>query len=224
MRGTADLHLLDTPLPELLREVTGLEPELSGSHVRLDTGADVRSTQRLALGDVGGGVVLLTWPAELVPQAHYLYDGKRAPRLLAAARDGAWDVDARPHLAFWNSRASQRLYTNPRIGVEDYVARWAGPDRRRIGQHEAKTVRPGLWPWLLEHGYASPEDEEELDLFLARLGRRPAHLRPGLRLLRRWQRDDVTTLYDRGELTNEIRSSVNRLLLAVGDRPLLAVR
>ena len=33
--------------------------------------AGVRSTQRLALGEVGGGIVALTWPAELVAQAHY---------------------------------------------------------------------------------------------------------------------------------------------------------
>lgn len=222
MRGTADLHLLETPLPELLREVTDLEPKPPGSHVRLDEGAGVRSTQRLALGDVGGGAVVFTWPAELGPQAHYLYDGERAPRLLAAARDGGWEADARPHLAFRNSRASQRLYTNPVISVEDYIARWAGADGRRIGQHEADAVRRGLWPWMLERGYASPTDEPELEPFLARLGRRPAHLRPGLRLLRRWRRDEVEALHRRGALANEIRSAVNRLLVAVGDPPLAA--
>jgi restriction system protein len=35
-----------------------------------------------------------------MPPAHYLYDGERGPRLLAAARDGVWGVDTRPHLAF----------------------------------------------------------------------------------------------------------------------------
>jgi hypothetical protein len=222
VRGTADLHLLETPLPEFLRDVTGLVPKPGGTHVRLDEGAGIRSTQRLALGDVGGGVVVFTWPAELGPQAHYLYDGERASRLLAAARDGGWDVDPRPHLAFRNSRASQRLYTNPLIGADDYVAGWAGADGRRIGQHEADTVRRGLWPWMLERGYASPTDEQELEPFLARLGRRPAHLRPGLRLLRRWRRDDVEAIQRRGALANEIRSAVNRLLVAVGDPPLRA--
>jgi hypothetical protein len=154
VRGTADQHLLDTPSPELLREVAGLEPERSGSHVLLDEGAGVRSTQRLALSTVGGDVVALTWPAELVTQARYLYDGERAPRLLAAAREGGWEVDTRPHLAFRNSRAAQRFYTNPTIGVNEYVARWAGPDGRRIGQHEPGAIRTGLWPWLLERGYA----------------------------------------------------------------------
>src|SRR5437016_13356298 len=152
MRGTDDLHLLETPLPQLLREVTGLDPEPSGGHVRLDR-AGVRSTQRVAMGDVGGGIVAFTWPGELTAQARYLYDGGRAARLLRAARAGDWEVDLRPHLAFRNSRAAQRLYTNPTIGVAEYIARWAGPDGRRIGQQEASTIQNEVWPWLQEGGY-----------------------------------------------------------------------
>jgi hypothetical protein len=152
-----------------------------------------------------------------VPQARYLYDGERAPRLLAAAREAGWEVDTRPHLAFRNSRAAQRFYTNPTIGVDEYVARWAGPDGRRIGQHEPGAIRTGLWPWLLERGYASHADEPELEPFLARLGRRPAHLRPGLRLLRRWRGNEIAALGGRDALAHEIRSAVNRLLTAVGD-------
>jgi hypothetical protein len=38
--------------------------------------------------------------------------------------------------------------------VDDYVARWAGPDGRKIGQHERRTIRSRLWP-VLQRGYAS---------------------------------------------------------------------
>lgn len=124
MRGTVELPLFENPLPELLREVTGSAPVSSGTHVVLET-LGVRSTQRLALADVGGDVAAFTWPGELARQAHYLYAAGRASRLLTAARDGGWEVDPRPHLAFWNSHARQRLYTNPTIGTEEYVA--AGP-------------------------------------------------------------------------------------------------
>lgn len=220
MRGTADLHLLETPLPELAREVAGVPAELSG-HVLLE-GVGVRSTQRLALGDIGGGIVAFTWPGELVPQARHLYDNTRAERLLAVARETGWDADARPHLAFRNSHPRQRLYTNPTIGIDEYVRRWAGPDGRRIGAHEQSTIRHGLWPWLIARGYASAEDEQELEPFLSRLGKRPAHLRPGLRLLRRWERDEVVALRGRGLLAGEIRAAVNRLLSAVADQPLPA--
>jgi hypothetical protein len=65
VRGTDDLHLIDSPMPELPREVTGVEPDRSGRHAMLKA-AGVRSTQRLGLGEVGGGIAALTWPAELV--------------------------------------------------------------------------------------------------------------------------------------------------------------
>jgi hypothetical protein len=219
MRGTADLQLLETPLPELLFEVTGLAPIGRTDHVLLES-VGVRSTQRLALGEVGGGVVAFTWPGELVEQARHLYESKRAPRLLGAGREGGWEVDMRPHLAFRNSHPRQRLYTNPTIDVGKYVTQWAGPDGRRIGAHDPDTIRDGLWPWMLKRGYASSEDEPELDRFLGALGRRPAHLRPGLRMLRRWSADEVGRLRVRGELAGEIRSAVNFLLVAMDDRPL----
>lgn len=211
--------MLETPLPELLFEVTGLEARGTADHVLLES-AGVRSTQRLALGEVGGGVVAFTWPGELVSQAKHLYESKRAPRLLAAGREGGWEVDMRPHLAFRNSHPRQRLYTNPTIDAEQYVTQWAGPDGRRIGAHDPDTIRNGLWPWMLERGYASADDEQELDAFLAALGRRPAHLRPGLRMLRGWEAGEVRRLRDRGELAGEIRSAVNRLLAATDDPPL----
>jgi hypothetical protein len=220
VRGLSDLHLLETPVPDLLHEVSRLEPEPSG-HVLLD-GVGVRSTQRLALGDVGGGIAAFTWPAELQPQARYLYRGERAHALIDAADKGGWDVDMRPHLAFWLSSPEERVYLKPTISLEEYVAQWAGPDRGYIRQHDRRSVLPELWPWLLERGYASPEDEAFLGRYLDRLTakKRAAHLRPGLRLLRRWSRDEVIEHRARGELANEVRASVNRLLVAVGDPPL----
>src|SRR3954468_5446398 len=86
--GPDDLHLFATPLPDLLREVTGIEPEFSGHgirghHVLFD---DVQSTQRLAMADVGGGVLAALWPAELKTQSEYLYGNRLAGPMLAAAR------------------------------------------------------------------------------------------------------------------------------------------
>jgi hypothetical protein len=69
-----DDHLLDSPDRDLLREVTGVEPDRSGKHAILP-GAGRRSTQRVGLGDVGGAVVVFTWPGELAGQARRLYDG-----------------------------------------------------------------------------------------------------------------------------------------------------
>lgn len=222
MRALDDRLLLGTPLPELLREITGLEPEASG-HVVL-AGAGVRSTQRLAAGDVGGGVALLTWPAELQPQAKYLYSHDRARRLLKAAKDHDWLVEPRPHLAFWLSRPHERLYLEPTLSPEDYVAIWAGPAGAKIGQHETGTIATGLWPWLRERRLASGGEEALLEPFVARLKarNRAAHFRPGLRLLRRWSREAVAELSRRRELTSALRASVNALLAAVDDAQLPA--
>jgi hypothetical protein len=205
VRGLADLHLLETPDDVLLREVTGVELEPSG-HALLDGGPGVRSTQRLALGNVGGGIVVFTWPGELQPQAKYLYTGDRAQRLLAAAAADDWEVDVRPHLAFWLSTPEERAYLNPTLDPEEYVARWSGPDRGHIRQHEAAAVETELWRWLLERGHASRQDEVMLGPYVKRLTtrKRAAHLRPGLRLLRRWSAEDVQHLRRHGALAGEI--------------------
>jgi hypothetical protein len=98
MRGP-DNRLLGTGNRELLREVTGVDPDRSGVNAVLpDTRK--RATQRVGLGAVGGGIVVFTWPGELVDQARRLYDGSRAPRLLAAAGEGGRRVELRPHLAY----------------------------------------------------------------------------------------------------------------------------
>ena len=90
------------------------------------------------------------------PQARYLYKGDRGRRLLVVAAEDGWEVDTRPHLAFWLSSPEERLYMNPMIGPEAYVERWSGADFTRIGQHDRLTIPvAGLWPWLLERGYAS---------------------------------------------------------------------
>ena len=211
-----DASLLEHPLPELARRVTGRAPARTNQHVDLgDLG--VRSTQRLAVCDQGGGVAMLTWPAELMPQARYLYAEGRGRRLLAAADAGGWDVEPRPHLAFRNAGYRLRLYMNPTLSTRAYVDGWSGPDLDWVRQHPPETVRGELWPWLRARGYASAEDDAELEPFMRRLGKRGAHVRPGLRLLRRWPRDEVAELNERGELAPTLRDQLNRVLRSVGD-------
>jgi O-acetyl-ADP-ribose deacetylase len=164
---------------------------------------------------------MLTWPAEMKPQALYLYSQGRAQRLLEAAEAGGWHVDPRPHLAFRNAGARLRLYINPTMSARDYVEGWSGPDLGRLGAHPPDTVRAELWPWLRTRRYASGEDDELLEPFLRRLGKRDAHLRPGLRLLRRWPINEVASLEERGGLVSTLRDEVNRILCSVGD-PALA--
>jgi hypothetical protein len=70
-------------------------------------------------------------------------------------------------------------------------------------------VRRTLWLWLKERGYASESDDGVLERFLVIVGCRDVHLRPALRLHRRWPADEAKELEARGELVAAVRNAVN---------------
>ena len=84
--GADDLELFLDPQPELLEEISGIEVEPGGLHVKLEDHG-VRSTQRLALSGFGGGLIAALWPAELKPQAEYLHGQQLASPMIACARE-----------------------------------------------------------------------------------------------------------------------------------------
>lgn len=214
----------ESPRPDLLRKITGIEPEPSGVHVLLDQHAGVRSIQRLALSDLGGGIIVGFWPAELKPQADFLYQEGRGTRMVEAARLSGWDVRPSPHLAFFTAPASRRLYMAPEIDAAEYARRWEGPDGSHIGQYSPEEVRSNLWPWLKARGYASTDDDSVLEEFLVILGRRAAHLRPGMRFKRHWHPDEMAALGGIHELARTIRKDVNTILRAAEEPTLPAAK
>jgi hypothetical protein len=73
-------------------------------------------------------------------------------------------------------------------------------------------VRRHLWPWLKRRGYADDEDDPTLDRWLIeKLKRRPALLRPGLRL---------KCHYSGGVDPATIRADITAILGAAGEPPL----
>jgi hypothetical protein len=176
-------------LMALLREAAGIDrvrPEprpAIGAAVMLDAAIGTRSTQRISLQQQGDKLVLGTWPAELKPQAEALYRTGRAQRLvgLIVENPEAWDARPNVHLAYRNALPTQRLYMTCRHTLTEYVQRWTGDDFAQIGAHPHNDIRENLRPWLRERQYAGPEDDERLEAFLKRLGRRDAHLRPGIK-------------------------------------------
>lgn len=211
----------------LLREATGIggvEPERrpgTGATVILDTVISTRSTQRISLQQQDGNLALCTWPGELKPQAEALYRTSRAQRLtdFLAQRHGEWLATPNVHLAYRFATPSQRLYLNCQVETAEYIRRWSGADFAQIRAHHCDEIKTVLWPWLRERQYAAPEDDQQLDAFLERLGRRDAHLRPGIRLRRTWPWPHAVDLDERGALVTEIRAAVTELLTIL-DEPL----
>lgn len=85
--GADGLDLLGDPLLELLTDVARVPPEPERDWVHLEDRLGFRSTQRLRIGELAGSVVVATWPAELTPQARYLYGDGLGPALVAAAME-----------------------------------------------------------------------------------------------------------------------------------------
>ena len=207
--GPNDLDLYASPRSDLLREITRLEPVGSGTHVLLE-GRGIRSTQRVALGDVGGVSILAIWPAELKEQGLYLYGQRKARPMIRCALSRAWSAEAAPQLAFRSSQPALRLYMSPDIDPLEYARRWEEEDWEWVGAHPRPDVLRTLWPWLKGRGYVTDADDGIVEQWLdSCLGRRDAFLRPGLRLKRRCRPEDSPA---------ELRDELNAIL-AAADEP-----
>jgi hypothetical protein len=100
----------------VLREATGIadvKPDRRPwiATVMLDEAIRTKSTQRISLRHQAEGLGLVTFPAELKPQAEALYRTGRAQRLLnfLAEHREAWQARPNVHLAFRNAPVAQRL-------------------------------------------------------------------------------------------------------------------
>ena len=185
----------------------------------LDSAIGTKSTQRLSLEQQADVLILRTWLAELKPQAEALYRTGRAQGLmqLLIERRAVWYARPNLHLAFRSAPAAQRLYPHCRLGASEYVHQWSGDDFAQIGAHHRDEIRQSLWPWLRNRQYAGPEDDEQLDAFLNRLGRRDVHLRPSLEVTRSWPWAQAVDLDERGAMTSNVRTAVAELLSALGE-------
>ena len=105
--GYDGLDLRGDPRPELLIDVARVQPEPRDEWVRLEGRLGFRSTQRLWIGDVPGGVAVATWPASLRGRrvTSTVADSARLLWLLRSSADGR--SSRRPTL-----RTTQRRQTD----------------------------------------------------------------------------------------------------------------
>jgi hypothetical protein len=219
--GDDGLDLLGDPLPELLTDVAGVQPQPGGEWVHLKDKLGFRSIQRLVIRDVAGSVVVATWPAELAVQARYLYGGGLGSALVAAAIERGWTVIPSPHIAYYSASPGRRLYMCPLVAPLDYTACWEDEDgfRRVGGNYTREYVEDQLWPWLKQRGFADNGDDTVLRRFLDEYLRLPAQMRPGLRLRRVWTRAEAAQLGS--ALAETIRSEFDAVF-AVAAEPTLS--
>jgi hypothetical protein len=211
-------------LAALLRHATGIDEAKGESQPRVGAFAMLegsQSTQRLSLQRLDDEFALCTWPAELKPQARAFYKSERSVRLLRLVQaGGVWQARPNVHLAYRGARpVDQRLYMDCRLELEEYVDRWRGQDFEQIRAWPHDRIREELWPWLRERGYASSDDDDRLGPFLERLGRRQAHLRPGVAVWHVWPWAAAIELDERGALVAEVEAAI-RELLTVLEEPL----
>jgi hypothetical protein len=208
-------------LAGLLRDATGIDDVFHEDRPDADASVMVRikaigskSTERLSLWWQPGGLALGTWPAELKEQAKATYRTGRAQRIVdfAAGDPASWRVGSNLYLAYRFASVSQRVYLTCNLGLEEYVRGWLGEDFAFVGGHHRDRVRPVLWPWLLERGYASAADGTLLPGFLDRLGKRDAHLRPGIGLQRSWSSAEAASLDGADALAEELRAAITEIL------------
>jgi len=127
---------------------------------------------------------------------------------------------ATSHYAFRGlSRKAERSGAGRRGKLVGHQPGVKGKDFDQIRAHRHDEIRQSLWPWLRQRQYAGPEDDQQLDAFLRRLGRRDAHLRPGIEIRRIWAWAHAVDLDERGALVGEVCTAVCELLTAL-DEPL----
>jgi hypothetical protein len=112
--GEDGLDLLGDPLPKLLTDVAGVQPQPGRDWVHLKDKLGFRSTQRLVIREGADGVVVATWPTELAEQARYLYGGGLGSALVAAAIERGWTVIPSPHIPRPSTMPAIRNSPGPR--------------------------------------------------------------------------------------------------------------
>lgn len=212
-------------LMALLRHATGVDEVRAGgsgsAEAMLDAALGTRCVQRLMLRREGDELVLAIAAGELKPQALAFYASGRATRAVKLADGEGWTASPSLYLGYRGAQTqAQRLYPTCRLSLDEYVRRWSEEDQGHIGAYQHDKVRTELWPWLKQRGYASQEDDRHLDEFLDALGRRDAHLRPRVEIVRRWAWPEAEHLDERKQLASEVREATTDLLSALEEPPL----
>lgn len=225
-RAAGDQGRINRRLRAIVLSASGVPPRDRSQYLMLDELLGTTSVQRAELAvvtrDGAPEMWLEMWAGESIPQAKHLYAEGRAGHLVDLDADEEWEVTPNVHLSFRHAHWRQRLYLDAwSLPINEYVGRWTDGGMDWVAQYDVEVLRAEVWPWLLEQGLAQPSEDDELDAFIDRLGRRKAYLRPGIAIRRTWPLAEAEQLDDDGALVGQVRESINAVLACL-DEPLLA--
>lgn len=209
-----------------LRAILEAATNITASDTRdpiISLDAHATSIERARLLRDGTDLTLAAWPAELKAQALWLYtQPSRVARL--GSLEGEFELSPNAHLAYRWAAPPQRFWLETPFSVPEYLEFWSSEEGlSRIRQHSADEVRRELWPWLIQHGFASADDEANLESFLERAGGRGVTPRPGVQVVKAWDYDEAVRLDGSdGVLSRQVLNGLNEIMAAL-DEPLLPV-
>ena len=197
---------------ESATDLTGYEHDAGRVTVRFEHG--VESSQRATMWAEPASVHLGMWVGELTPEFTRVYSHPRAVDSLVALGDNGWTLRANFHLAFHNSNWKQRWYPANRMPAADYLRQWTMdlPNAGRFPRHEIED--PNFTRWLVERGYITDAEEDDLAIWLRGLRRQQVDVRPSLAIERSWANLPAAA---------DVRGAINEVLLAL-EEPILSVQ
>ena len=154
------------------------------------------------------------WRVAVLPQQALDLDADRRLAGLSAVRalvEGPhWSVYTNFHFGHMEGGYAWCATT---IDVDRYVDLWEAKisDAGAVNRHEWNEY----WDWLLREGIASPGDRIEVDRHFTATQRQTATPRPGLRLIRHWDRTEAEALDGQHVLGGEIASALAAVATAL---------
>jgi len=157
-------------------------------------------------------VEVSVYPADTLSQARAFYTRPGAVSAVRAlVQDPNWDLYTNFHFGY---TASGYAWCATTIDVERYIEIW----QAKIGDTGAvnRDDWDQYWDWLLREGIASPGDRVEFDRHFTATQRQTATPRPGLKLIRSWDRNEADALDGQHLLSGEIAVALMAATTALG--------
>jgi hypothetical protein len=199
------------------RRLRALLGEAAGQEARIDKWGptvalpELLGTAARAYLFCAPGVELSLYPADTLSQARAFYARAGViDAVQALAAQPGWDL--KPNYHFGHMEGGY-TWTTTSIDAASYIELW----REKILDTGAvkRDQWDIYWSWLIEQGLAASRDRSDFDRHFTTTSRQSAIPRPGLMLVRRWERDEAETLDASRKLAATIKKALDAAIEAL---------